>query len=247
MLSFLLIGGALGFSAAAQPGPFQAYLVSSTMVRGWRRTLPTVFAPVLSDIPVVGLVLLVLTRIGPRWLDGLRAAGGVFLLYLAAKAWRAFRHYGPLEDASTATVARSAPARHAEAGRRREAWPGSVAAGIAGPTSEAAASRTVLEAATVNLLNPNPYIAWSTVLGPIVIRAWRDAASHAFAFVLAFYATMVGSTVVLVLLLAGARSLGPRVGRALVAASAAALAGFGLYLLWAAARGVGAVFSASGL
>jgi hypothetical protein len=56
----------------------------------------------------------------------------------------------------------------------------------------------------------------------------------------------VGSTVVLVLLLAGARSLGPRVGRALVAASAVALAGFGLYLLWTAAAGVGAVLSASG-
>jgi len=217
MLSSVLIGAALGFSAAAQPGPFQAYLVSATMVRGWRRTLPTVFAPVLSDIPVVTLVLVVLTRIGPGWLDVLRAAGGLFLMFLAAKAWNAFRRFG------------HGAVAHADA-----------------PADRPATSRTVLEAATVNLLNPNPYIAWSTVLGPLVLRAWRDAASHAVAFVLAFYATMVGATVVLVLLLGGARTLGPRVGRALVAASAVALAGFGCYLLWTAARGVAAVLPASG-
>jgi len=211
MLSVLLIGAAFGFSAAVQPGPFQAYLVSSTMVRGWRHTLPTVFAPVLSDIPVVALVLTVLARVGNAWLDVLRMAGGVFLLYLASKAWRAYREYGQDGQGQAASL--------------------SYSEGVG-----SAPARSVLEAATVNLLNPNPYIAWSTVLGPLVLRSWTDAPTHAAAFVAAFYGTMVGSTIVLVLLLAGARSLGSAVGRAFVAFSALALAAFGAWQI-----GVGAL------
>jgi threonine/homoserine/homoserine lactone efflux protein len=237
MISSLLIGATFGLSAAAQPGPFQAYLVSSTMVHGWRRTLPTVFAPVLSDIPIVAVVLVVLTRIGAGWLDGLRVSGGLFLLYLASKAWRAFRNYGmasteacPTRTASTAST-EACPTRTASTAST-EACPTGILVAPASVPASSGRTRGVVEAATVNLLNPNPYIAWSTVLGPLVIRAWRDAPSHALGLVLAFYASMVGSTVVLVLLLAGARSLGPRIGRALVAVSAAALAAFGLYQLW---------------
>ncbi len=93
MIPYFLLGATLAFSAAVQPGPFQAYLVSSTMAGGWRRTMPAAFAPLLSDIPIVALVLLLLTRIPPLWLDVLRVAGGAFLLYLAARAFSAFRGY----------------------------------------------------------------------------------------------------------------------------------------------------------
>jgi threonine/homoserine/homoserine lactone efflux protein len=51
MLSYLTPGITYAFAAAVQPGPFQAYLISLTLVTGWRRTLPAVFAPLLSDIP----------------------------------------------------------------------------------------------------------------------------------------------------------------------------------------------------
>jgi hypothetical protein len=36
------------------------------------------------------------------------------------------------------------------------------------------AHRTVLEAAFVNVLNPNPYLAWSLVMGPLLLEA-RDS------------------------------------------------------------------------
>jgi threonine/homoserine/homoserine lactone efflux protein len=197
MLPYLLLGATFAFSAAVQPGPFQAYLVSSTMAHGWRRTLPAAFAPIVSDVPIVCLVLFVLTRIPASGLDALRVIGGLFLLYLAARAFVACRHY-----------------QHATAARPQDA------------------ARTLLEAVTVNLLNPNPYISWSLVLGPLAIRAWREAPSHGVALVVAFYLTMIAATAVLLLLLAGARSLGPRIGRALVALSALALACVGAYQLW---------------
>ncbi len=87
-----------------QPGPFQAFLLSLVARDGWRRALPAVLAPLVSDPPIVALVLLVLTRLPERWLAGLQVGGGVFLLYLGWGAWRAFRQW-------TASDTANAPAR----------------------------------------------------------------------------------------------------------------------------------------
>ena len=93
MVSYLMTGVTYAFAAAVQPGPFQAYLVSSTLAHGFRRTLPAVFAPLLSDVPIVCLVLLVLTQVPPLAVDLLKVGGGVFLLYLAFGAIAACRTY----------------------------------------------------------------------------------------------------------------------------------------------------------
>jgi len=195
---YLVLGATYAFAAAVQPGPFQAYLISSTLAHGWRRTLPAVFAPVLSDIPVVCLVLFVLTQVPPAVVTLLRLAGGLFLLYLAAGAFAA---------------ARSSPVAAAE--------------------RPAQTSRTVFKAAAVNLLNPNPYLAWSLILGPLLLQAWRAAPAYGIAFLVAFYVTMVASTAAIMIPFARARAMGPRVGRGMLGASALALAAFGLYQLWA--------------
>ena len=100
----------------------------------------------------------------------------------------------------------------------------------AGPLPVVSAPRTLVEAALVNVLNPNPYLGWSLVLGPSVLAAWRDSRTFAFALVAAFYGTMCLTLTGLVLL-AGTRLLGPRARRALVAVSAAVLAGLGVSLL----------------
>lgn len=91
MLEFLLSGLILGIPAAATPGPFQAYLLAQTMKNGWQRTLPAALAPLLSDGPIILLVVLVLTQLPLWFLRGVRVAGGLFLLYLARGAYRAFR------------------------------------------------------------------------------------------------------------------------------------------------------------
>ena len=56
---------------------------------------------------------------------------------------------------------------------------------------------------------------------------------HAVALVGSFYATMVASTAVILIPFAGARTLGPRVGRAMLGLSALALAAFGVFQVWA--------------
>jgi threonine/homoserine/homoserine lactone efflux protein len=198
MTAYVLLGATYAFAAAVQPGPLQTYLISSTLTHGLRRTFPAVLAPLLSDVPIITLVLLVLTQVPPAAVSALRLAGGVFLLYLAYGACVACRSY---EAPSTGQPAQAA--------------------------------QTLIRAATVNLLNPNPYLSWSLVLGPLLLQAWRASPAHAVALIASFYATMIASTAVILVPFAGARALGPCVGRTMVGISAVALAAFGLYQLWA--------------
>jgi len=95
MLPFLLQGLTLGFAAGAQPGPFQTYLISQTLSQGWRRTWIAAFAPLVSDGPIVALALLVLSQI-PDWFQCvLQIAGGLFVLYLAWGAYKAWQSFAP--------------------------------------------------------------------------------------------------------------------------------------------------------
>ena len=93
----------------------------------------------------------------------------------------------------------------------------------------APASRGLLTAAAVNLLNPGVYLGWSLVLGPLVLKGWRESPSRGVAAVASFYATMVLTLGALVLVFHSARRLGPRVNRAMIGLSAVALAAFGVY------------------
>jgi threonine/homoserine/homoserine lactone efflux protein len=79
----------LGGTAASQPGPFQAYLLVQTLSRGWRRTLLATLAPLISDGPIVVLVLVILVQMPSWFLVLMQIAGGFFLLYLARGAYRA--------------------------------------------------------------------------------------------------------------------------------------------------------------
>jgi threonine/homoserine/homoserine lactone efflux protein len=196
LTSFLIFGLTYGFAAAVQPGPFTAYLISSALTQGWRRTLPAIFAPLLSDGPIALLVLLVLIRMPAALVQWLHLLGGAFVVYLAIGAWRAWRNC----DAPAA-----APVR---------------------------AERSFLEAATVNLLNPNAYLGWSLVLGPRLLEGWHESPIHGIAVVASFYATMLAGFAGIVLLFHLAKGAGPRVTRVLVGSSALVLAGFGVYQLW---------------
>jgi threonine/homoserine/homoserine lactone efflux protein len=88
IFSLFTQGLTLGFSAAATPGPFQAFLFSRASRHGVRRTLPLALAPLVSDGPIVAVILLALTRLPQGFLRGLEVAGGVFLLWLAQGAFR---------------------------------------------------------------------------------------------------------------------------------------------------------------
>jgi threonine/homoserine/homoserine lactone efflux protein len=197
MLTYLVLGMTYAFAAAVQPGPLQAYAIALTLRHGWRRALPAAFSPLLSDGPIIVLVLLVLSRL-PGWLiPAVRLAGGVLLLFfafLAARSWRSF------------DAARAAPA--------------------------AAEPRSLVGAALVNLASPGPYLGWSLVMGPLLLKGWREAPANGIALLAGFYGVMVVAMVVIILLAGAARGLGPRANRAMLGLSALALAGLGAWQLW---------------
>jgi threonine/homoserine/homoserine lactone efflux protein len=100
------------------------------------------------------------------------------------------------------------------------------------PPTETGTQRSVFKAALVNMLNPNPYIFWSLVTGPILLAGWRETPAHGLGFVAGFYVTMILCLCALILIFGSARQLGPRLNRALLGISAIALFCFGLYQLW---------------
>jgi len=101
--------------------------------------------------------------------------------------------------------------------------------------------RTILEAALVNLLNPNPYLGWTLVLGPAVVSAWREEPAAGVAVVVSFYVVMIASTAALIVAFDGARWFGPKLQRALLGASALVLAGLGVYQFLAVLVALGAL------
>lgn len=84
----------------------------------------------------------------------------------------------------------------------------------------------------INLLNPNPYLSWTLVLGPLLLKGWREAPSNAVALLVSFYGMMILAMVVIVALFSAAGNLGPKVNRSLIGVSAIALTCFGIYQLW---------------
>jgi threonine/homoserine/homoserine lactone efflux protein len=180
VLEYLFIGSGFAFAAAIQPGPLQAFLLSSVAQKGWKRTLPASCSPLLSDGPIALLVLLVLNRVPETMRRVLQAAGGILLIYLAWASYRQWRKQNTL-----------------------------------GSETNDSAPRTFVQAATVNLLNPNVYLSWSLVLGPAVLAGT-------------------------ILLFGTTRFLGPRGRRALILVSAITLAALGVYQLVASLVRIGA-------
>lgn len=196
MLSFLAQGLLLGLSAGVSPGPLQTFFLSRAIQFGWKKTLPAAFAPLISDGPIVILVIGLLTRV-PDWaLRAIQILGGLFLLYLG---WNTLQLLKPT----------------------RSDW-GQV---------EGSVTQTMLQASLMNLLNPNPYIFWTTFLGPMMITAWRSDPLFGLGLGAGFYAAMISASIGLIILFSAAHKLGSEVRYWLMAFSSLVLFGFGIYQL----------------
>lgn len=204
MVGYMILGMTYAFAAAVQPGPLQTYLISQTLSNGWRRTVPAAFAPLISDGPIIALVLLALSHMPALLVQALQIAGGLFLLYLAIGAFKSWQNFDIKKDIQVQSN-----------------------------------RQTVFKAALVNLLNPAPYLGWSLVMGPLLIKGWRESPVNGIALLGGFYTILILVTLGIMLLFAGARNLGPRISRTLIGVSAIALVLFGLYELW---LGTGATF-----
>ncbi len=197
MWIYILQGIGYGFAAASQPGPFQTYLISQTLTRGWKRTLPATLAPLISDGPIILLCVLVLSQV-PLWLQrGLYIVSGLFILYLAYGIYNLWKTFDE-----------------------------------ALPQVETGIQQSVLKAALLNTLNPNPYIFWTLVTGPILLAGWRESPAHGIGFLAGFYLTLILGLAVVVVIFGTAQRLGTKLNRTMLGISAIALLCFGLYQLF---------------
>jgi threonine/homoserine/homoserine lactone efflux protein len=197
MWVYILQGIGFGLAAASQPGPFQTYIISQTLTRGWKRTLPAALAPLVSDGPIILVCLLVLSQV-PSWLQRfLYIAGGLFILYLAYGTFKSWKNF----DSQT-------------------------------PQPESTSGHSILKAALMNTLNPNPYIFWTLVTGPILLKGWRETPVNGIGFLVGFYDTMISGLAGIILAFGLASRFGPKVNKILLAVSAVALICFGLFQLW---------------
>ena len=188
-MSYLIFGITYAFAAAVQPGPFQAFIISQTLSKGWRSTLPASFAPMLSDAPIITLAVVILSNVPNQMVYVLQLAGGIFLMYLAFGAYKSWKAYDEKQV-----------------------------------TEKSSGQQTLFKAAIVNLLNPNPYIGWSLIMGPLLIQGWREAPTNGLALIAGFYITLTLSTAGIIILFALARNLGPKVSKISIGISALALA-----------------------
>jgi threonine/homoserine/homoserine lactone efflux protein len=197
MITYIIQGVTYGFAAGVQPGPLQAYIILQALKNGWRRSLVYALVPLLSDLPIIALVVTVLAFLPAGWVTVLRLAGGAFLLYLAWNAFRAALKYSN-ENIEPA----------------------------------ASPSRGLLQAVMINLLNPNPYLFWSLVTGPILLTGWKESPVYGIAMLAAFYSVMIAVNAVIILVVSIAHRFNPRLRQWLMITSAAGLGAFGVYQLW---------------
>jgi threonine/homoserine/homoserine lactone efflux protein len=98
--------------------------------------------------------------------------------------------------------------------------------------------QSIFQAALLNLINPAPWIFWSTVAGPTFLRGWRSTPLDGLGFLLGFYATMLSVLMATVAVFSAAGRLDARIVRALNLVSGLALLGFGLYQVGTAILGL---------
>jgi threonine/homoserine/homoserine lactone efflux protein len=203
LTDFIIPGMSLALSAIAIPGPLQAYLLNITLNYGWRRGLLVVFSPLITDVPIIALTLFLLSSLQGISPDAIKLIQIAGGILLLTIARRAWAQYqaGVTFGANTSQAADGSPRRI-------------LATGI-----------------MMNFLSPGPYIFWSTVNGPLLLKGLAISPLHALAFLLAFYGTFLGGLALLVLIFDRVGRLNVRVMRGLMLATIVLLVYFGTRLI----------------
>jgi threonine/homoserine/homoserine lactone efflux protein len=98
---------------------------------------------------------------------------------------------------------------------------------------EADPRRELWRGVVTNALNPHPYLFWVTVGGPALVSSWRISPAHAVAFLLSFYALLLGSKITVAWLVSRqAGALSQDWYRRVLAGCGLLLLGMGTWLIW---------------
>lgn len=204
----------LGMSATSVPGPLQAYLLSITLKYGWRRGLYVIFSPLLTDGPIIVMAVFVLRQI-PEWvIQMIRIGGGILLLWIAWNAWQQVRRRVTFKADDTSK------------GKGNES-----------------PRRILMTACAMNLLSPGPYLFWSTVTGPLLIKALDLSLWAGVAMIVAFYGTFLTGMALLVFFFSRLGAINARVTQLILILTIALLVWFAAQLIIAEALGWSALYT----
>jgi threonine/homoserine/homoserine lactone efflux protein len=109
-MTFLVAGIVLGLSAGFTPGPLFALVLSHTIRHGVREGIRVAAAPLLTDLPILLVSTLVLSRIAGygSLLGAVSLAGAAFLVYMSYETFRARRQEPSASDAGPQSLKRGA-------------------------------------------------------------------------------------------------------------------------------------------
>lgn len=169
MIYFLTVGTVLGLSAGFSPGPLLALVISETLRHGMQAGVKVALAPIITDLPIILLTLLVLSKLSHfhNVLGVISLAGGLFILFMG---WQSIRTRGIDMNIG-------------------DAAPKSLSKGV-----------------VANALNPHPYLFWFSVGAPAMAKALSLHINALLAFLVSFYAFLVGSKILLAVLVGRSRS-----------------------------------------
>ena len=90
MTEFLTLGLVLGLSAGLSPGPLLALVITETLRHGVKNGLRVAVSPIFTDLPIILLTLLVLSRLSDHQpaLGVVALLGGAFILYMGIDSLR---------------------------------------------------------------------------------------------------------------------------------------------------------------
>lgn len=172
----VLTGLSIGLASGIAPGPLTILAIAATLRRGRRAGVTIAIAPLLSDTLIIVAAFTVVSRLPEGVITWLGLAGGVVVGIFGLEILRAARRADP--DSLVGS---------AESNRPRFSVP------------------LVVQGFLTNLLNPAPWIFWITAGSALLVTTWRTSPGDAIAFLIAFYVTLIGSKIALVLLISATR------------------------------------------
>ncbi|MDA8405049.1 MAG: LysE family translocator [Desulfobacteraceae bacterium] len=84
MISFLVAGIILGFSAGVAPGPLLALIIAETLQHNLKAGIKVALSPIITDLPIVLVTLFILTRLvhSQTVLGAISICGGFFIFWM---------------------------------------------------------------------------------------------------------------------------------------------------------------------
>ncbi|MDR0703781.1 MAG: LysE family transporter [Planctomycetaceae bacterium] len=152
--SYFWKGILLGIHAGISPGPVTTLLITESLLHGQRAGMRIAFVPVLTDIPVIGVIIPLLYYLTFDTSAVIGVISMVGALILGRLSYESF-------SVTESRYERGEVARI-----------------------------SLLKAVGVNFFNPNLYLYWITICGPLAVSAFSHSWAVMFLFLITFYISL---------------------------------------------------------